>query len=400
MPHLRAVNEDLLTHMVKLCDLCYLIILAEMELMDVEAKLALGLSINMKEIDVLHPIRCQKPAYLPEKMCRLRLFLYIKAVTVPGEANWSLKYKLFGRSITKTSGKASFAALFYIFSPLSPSFSLQSLSLSFILKCAEGKLKGSVRPLQHWHKGLGVFCEEMRVGLYAEDWVKGEVVLAIGLSQEGEIARNRVKIGLRRWQGLYLPEENCYFDGEPLPTQWLEAIEASYQLKHIITPKALQCEEYGYTPLMNFDKYARFICPKATILPKTRPKRTASLSKVSVKEIIPEERGKYQLSVPRIRLKTVSESQKRPESFDSEDLSGSVDRYLQGKSIPAIDRLKAKINDWKARNEDKSMEILSPGTSATTVELLPRPRLQLSSRKSLPRAVSARVTRAACQIYR
>ena len=398
LPHLRAVNEDLLTHLVKLCDVCYFLVLAEMELMEVEARLASGLSIEVKEIDPLHLGKAQKPAYLPSKLRLFRLFLYIKSVKVPENADWSLKYKLFGQSLSKTSGQASFAALFYILCPVSPS-PFPSLSISFTIKCPEQKLTGDLKPLQHWHRASEVFREDFRVDLYAGDWTKGEIGLTVGLSQEGEIETSRLEVGLRRWQGLYLPEGNCYFDGRPLPVQWLEALEPSYCLKATVTPKNLVGEESGYTPLLDLDRYLLATGPKVPKSNRIAKKRAASLTKASV---MPE-KEKTQLSAPRLRAIPESEPLQRPQSFDSTDLSASVARYLQGKWIPAIERLKQKVSISKAAigEVDSSMETLSLGTSATTVELLPRPRSTcLPPRKAHARAVSARVIRAACLVYR
>lgn len=247
LTHLKACSVQALVHWVRLCDICYMLVRQEFELVETEKRLAKALHIPVEQDNLLVPREVTQPSYMPAKLQQWRVLLYFKKLEVKEETKGQLvvEFELFGRKnglkleTSWEEGKTAVchtSKLIYFFasSPAEALSLCQSTEISFLLKhplSSHSLSQGKCKPLAHFScqtAFLPAVCEPITLLLFSNDHVWGSLQLVVGLTCDREIRVKDLPISFTRYMNVYIPEQS-YCNSEPLPEAWLEQFTEEYK---------------------------------------------------------------------------------------------------------------------------------------------------------------------------
>lgn len=299
LSHLRIVSADYLTHSIRICELCYCLVLAEIELMKAEMMLARVLDVPMEVYDVMNPKVYQHPSYLPGRIHQWRVVVYFKGLETLKKANFDrcfLRYFLFGewfsRPLPKNwSSSLNFAGLHYFFATKSEVIreTCQSLEVQFEISASASisapLLQGSVRLFKfftfHMNDHSGIH-QEIQLHMFANDCVAGKLTLVAGLACDREIKIKDLQSTISRFMTFYVPGRS-YFSSDQLPEEWMEMFAEGYKpdMSSLVLDSSEEVK-HMYTPVLPF----RYFTPSnkrsiRTLTPSASCKQTQSLRPAS-----------------------------------------------------------------------------------------------------------------------
>lgn len=299
LSHLRIVSADYLTHSIRICELCYCLVLAEIELMKAEMMMARVVDVPMEVYDVMNPKVYSHPSYLPARIHQWRVILYFKGLETLRNVNFDgcyLRYFMFGEWFSRPLPKnqsvsLNFAGLHYFFATKSEVIreTCHSLDVKFEISASssgtKSLLQGTVRLFKsftfnmHDHSGIH---QELQLHMFANDCVAGKLTLVTGLACDREINIKELQSTITRFSTFYVPERS-YFSSDQLPEEWMEMFQEGY--KPDLTSLVMDSSEEAsnmYTPVLPF----RHFTPShkrslRTLTPSASCKQTQSLRPAS-----------------------------------------------------------------------------------------------------------------------
>lgn len=273
LSHIRANSQDYLSHWIRLCDLCHMLVQAEYQLLQAECELGSILNVPVTLPELLGQPTYEYPNYMPGKLPQWRLLLMFDSIEWVFKGKLPqvyLKFALFDgvftyyRPITpdsKVETILSAARLFYYYSTLDPSALSQARDLTVSLRFTRSKswnsslLSASFTPLSLFSllPALNSSCTDSnKIPVYnKEDEIVAWVRVVVGISCGKEATLRELETSIRRIGELYLPEEG-FVTGDLIPEEWLEAVDSDYKTdfgKTIIRDEKEEMERC-YSPLL------------------------------------------------------------------------------------------------------------------------------------------------------
>ena len=311
LSHLRVNTMDFLSHWVRLCEICYLLVVNECELMETELKLAEVLHIPTRVPDVMNEPVITQPNFMPHHVHQWRILLYFKDMEflrelMPRQGLY-LQYTLLGERYsyplqpTMVDGKAKYrlTRLHYFFAVAN------SEVLNFAQTCEacvrltkgpewDGALaQGLCHPLSSFTCNMhdnDAICQPFEVLLFDNEVLLLRLHMVVGLAKDREVKVREMPISIARQHGLYVPEA-AYINSEPLPQVWIEAftkeyngldrtevLDSSAEIEEMYSPQLIRKEIYAQ-PLssthvlhtdVDLDPFPR--PPRPTLSATLRPK--------------------------------------------------------------------------------------------------------------------------------
>ena len=266
LSHLRIVSADYLTHSIRICEICYCLVLAEIELMKAEMMLARVLDVPMEVYDVMNPKVYTHPSYLPSKIHQWRVLLYFQHLETLRNSNFDgfyLRYFIFGEWFTRklpanSSSRLNFAGLHYFFALKSEITreTCHSLDVEFEISATVGSkclLHGSIHLLKYFNFQMedqtGIH-QQVQLHMFDRESVAGRLVLAVGLACDREVKVKELQSTITRFLTFYIPERT-YFSSDNLPEEWMEMFQPGY--KTDLTSRVMDSSEeanHMYTPVL------------------------------------------------------------------------------------------------------------------------------------------------------
>lgn len=272
--HLRVLAVDFLSHWVRLCSVCYMLVIHEYELIETENKLAECMNVPVKNADFMAKEDYQHPAFLPAELPQWRSILYFHSLEfvkpqLNAMKNLHVHYSLFDVRysfavspdwIKDTCATFNIARLYYFFAALDhsvPRF-CETLEMPFRLtrgpdweNCIASGISNPFKDFTGQMEEGTAIHQPFKVLLFRNDEEAVRLRFVVGLACDLPVKIKSLPITITKMYGLYLPEES-YFSSDPLPPQWLEIFDPKYSLNYSIS--ALESSEEldaNYSPLLS-----------------------------------------------------------------------------------------------------------------------------------------------------
>ena len=247
MDHINVVTPDILSQSVRVCDLCFMLITSEFQLIAAEKALALAMHIPYKEEPIdPNPLHQIMLPFLPKMMQQYRGLVYLRYLAnheallqytdlkvvfeLNGEkTNFDVKKELFLRE----NGEIPIdrLRLFYFFSDPDRAvvdyWRNTRAKLSIWDQTSPGKLiaTGEFNLFSDFGRGVErgqAFFQKKMVSLFPGTYKTSlSLTTIVGVSCDHLTDPRHVKTMLTRTLDVYTPEES-YCNGDPLPTPWME----------------------------------------------------------------------------------------------------------------------------------------------------------------------------------
>ena len=241
LSHIREKGPNYLSYWVRVCQLCYMLLKLEYELLSYEAQLAQILHVPLKSEDLSKKPRFEHPAFLPTKVCQWRLLLYFSRanLNVPAK-NLSIKCEFLGTSfegslqMRHVQGEfvgVCYLKLFYVFAPMRQAMKELCRTERLNLQLYTGNKMigiGHCVPFKDFScnmNGVKSLAQEQLICLTGRG---GILQVHCGIAQDQELNPRKLPVDIRKASSVYLPGES-YFTSDTLPASWMELFSASYK---------------------------------------------------------------------------------------------------------------------------------------------------------------------------
>ena len=351
--HLRLVTADLLSQSTRICELCFMLVTSEFQLIAAEKRLAEALNITLNSEDLEeNPAHTMQLQFLPKKMVQWRVLLYFRVadrgVSLQGKTQVTMTVELFDYrndfevKIEGNEVVVKRLKLYYFFSSPDKSIRkfLNEAKMKVILHCGSEHLaSGESLLLYHFPSTLPMamaLTQTRVISLFpTSDSTPMDLSMTIGLSCDRHYQSKYLKVELTKVNDVYLPEAH-YFNGTPLPADWMEQF-GSHQLDNSF--KAEIAPEDFYESTMSREELRRMqtaTSESSRSLSKSRS-RTPGLPPLSYRASVI---GSQRLpTVPSLDFSALAGSNN---DLTVKDLLFSVNGYLQDRPKSA---LSASIQD-------------------------------------------------------
>ena len=302
LSHLRASTIDNLSHTLRVCEICFMLVVSECELLKTESKLAKLLLIPEKEIDLTRDPEISQPNFMPAVMHQWRVLIHLEEMTLSPivglDPAWWLQYEYLGTVFShKIGGKmvaidgrrfdVRITRLHHFFAVMGAATKDTSQKVEIKVRLTYGEkwsaavLEGSFSPLGKFAFDFSTskaFVTTERVLLFSDTYEQGSLTVKVGLVLDKAVQAKKLPISIRRFGLLYIPDE-VYITSQPLPDVWMEMFEASeFQRTEILSSR--DEVERLYDPELDIteelEELNRIHPPKTTpILQKLRTNRLA-----------------------------------------------------------------------------------------------------------------------------
>jgi len=279
LSHLRVNTIDFLSHWVRLCEICYLLVIHEYELMETERRLANLLNIPAKEPDVMNEPLIDQPSFLPARLSQWRVLLYFSELEFKEESTdrsgLYLQYSLFGdkfcyllepRWLSGSRARYHLTRLYYFFSENNGDVRKFAESCESHFRLTRGKewehvvAEGACRPFTSFTCEMDnneALCQPLEVLLFRDDSLYITAHLTVGITRDREVNLREMPVSIYRQHGIFVPEQS-YINSEPLPSAWMEVftkqykgldrtelVDSSEEIEEMYTPKLNRKEIYS-----------------------------------------------------------------------------------------------------------------------------------------------------------
>lgn len=249
LAHLRVNTMDFLSHWVRLCEICYLLVLNECELMETELKLAEVLHIPTKAPDVMNEPVISQPNFMPHHVHQWRVLLYFRDMEFIREhfpkRGLYLQYTLLGERFSyplqavRVDGKDKYrlTRLHYFFAVTNTEVLRFAQSCEAHFRLTKGQdwdrvlAQGTCHPLSSFTCNMhdnDAICQPFEILLFDCEVLLLRLHVVVGLAKDREVKVREMPISIYRQHGLFLPEP-AYINSEPLPQVWIEAFTKEYE---------------------------------------------------------------------------------------------------------------------------------------------------------------------------
>lgn len=274
LAHLRVLDMDFLSHWVRLCSVCYMLVIHEYELMETENLLAEYMNVPVKPADVMAKLDFKHPAFLPAELPQWRFMMYFQSLEfsilkLASVKNLYIHYSLFESTysfalnsdwIQGATATFNIARLYYFFANLDrsvPKF-CQTLLMPFRLtKGPEWEhvlASGVSNPLKDFTGEMiesSAIHQCFEIMLFRNDEQAVKLKFVAGLACDRFVKVKELPITITKLNGLYLPEES-YFSSDPLPPQWIEIFDSNFSMNQSVELlESSQELDAIYSPLLS-----------------------------------------------------------------------------------------------------------------------------------------------------
>lgn len=425
LSHIRATAVDSISHTLRVCEICYMLVMNEFQLEKQEERMATLLGIPVREMDFARELEVVQPISIPSELQEWRVLIHFEDITLyeglKMDPSWWIHYDFLGlryssklSDIVASTDTCKFSLpinrLHYFFAVKDAAIVsiCHNLSMNISLTYS-GKstplLEGTFAPLSFFSFDFSIcsaFLASHTVLLFANEGTQAEIRLKIGFSLERKISPKSLPVSIRRLSQVYIPEET-YITSEPLPQAWLEIFTSAVSSQRTDILSSRRELEQMYDPVLRIEE-------ELETLNKFHPaKTTAVLQKIRVNRLsiaVQRESGvqKPRMSASFIRpvtpMNISSISHWEPEETDSDlrmnesavqlEMSHSVTSFLCHRSSSAktlrllrqastLPRVPSTLPD-QTSTEAPSHSMLIVDIGNESVEMLRRPKAKVIQR--------------------
>lgn len=419
LSHIRPTAVDSISHTLRVCEICYMLVMSEFQLEKQEARLAELLGVPVREVDFAREAEVIQPITMPVSIHEWRVLVHFETLTLfPGlemDYSWWLHYDFLGLRYSRrlsdliASTESSFSLpitrLHYFFAVKDPSTGpiCRQLEMRLSLTYSEKSvsvLEGTFAPLAVFSFDFSMFSAFLAshtVLLFGEEQTQGEVRLKIGFSLDREIRPKSLPVSIRRFNQVFIPEET-YITSQPLPQAWLEVFTSAAPSQRTDIPSSTRELERMYDPVLRIDEELeslnRFHPAKTTAaLQKMRNNRLS----IAIQRGIPGEKSRTNTSfafrpATPMDISAISHweaedsDMQEDESAPQVEMSRSVTSFLLHRSsssktlrllrqASAVPRTLSTLQD-QTSTEAPSQSLLMVDIGNESVEMLRRPKVK------------------------
>jgi len=270
LSHLRVNTVDYLSHWVRICDICHMLVLAEYDLFETEQRIGSLLNVPMRPPEIMGNPVYKYPNFLPGNLLQWRILLQLQEVEWEN-VGWEqlyMHFSLLGQVFTFNStlkpdpfqpSTLNCARLFTYFSTRDKASIdyMRSLPLHIRLTrlstWSHPVLAGFCRP-------LGVFSSlvaqesdivsSLMLPLYKEHEIVGRLRISVGHTCDQPVHIRSLQTNIERMGPLYVPEAT-FMPGQELPLSWLEALGSCTAAGKTVILDDYEELERQYQPLLS-----------------------------------------------------------------------------------------------------------------------------------------------------
>lgn len=248
LSHIRAGAVDSISHTLRVCEICYMLVTSEKQLEKVEGRMAEMVGIPVREMDFSRDIEVVQPITLPMVLHQWRVLIHFDGLKVYHDVNidlnWWLHYEFLGvrysRKLSEIVTDVQGSNVSILVNRLHYFFAVKEaatiavcrqLEMRILLTYTEKStsvLSGTFAPLSFFSFDFSLcsaFLTSHTALLFANEIAKGEVQIKVGLSIDREISPKSLPISIHRHSQVFIPEET-YITSQLLPEAWLEVFTA------------------------------------------------------------------------------------------------------------------------------------------------------------------------------
>ena len=317
LSHIRANSQDYLSHWIRLCDLCHMIVQAEFMLLQTENELGRLLNIPVSPPEILGNPLYNYPNYMPAQLPQWRLFLcfdHIEWISTNKTPGLFLKFRVFEATFSLYRSlkldkidTLNAAKLFYYYSDTDQNTLQNVQQMMVTVKIGKGKgwegeqFSASFRPLTVFSKlpsGNSACAGSMRVPVYRkEEDVTAWIRVVVGIECGHETVIKELQTSIKRMGDLFLPDPG-FMTCDALSEEWLEAVDCHYRVnleKTIIRDEDEELETC-YSPLLSLRRMLSM--PAIRIKPTSEVKRRSPKIRLSHPFLSKKSRRTSSVSTP------------------------------------------------------------------------------------------------------
>lgn len=422
LSHIRATAVDSISHSLRVCEICYMLVMSEFQLEKEEVRLAKLLGIPVREVDFAREAEVVQPITMPTAIHEWRVLVHFETLNLSAglevDFSWWLHYDFLGLRYSRrlsdfiVGAESSFSLpitrLHYFFAVKDPSTGPICRKLEMRLSLTDSEksvsvLEGTFAPLAFFSFDFSMFTAFLAshtVLLFGEEHSQGEVRLQIGFSLDREIHPKSLPVSIRRFSQVFIPEET-YITSQPLPQAWLEIFTSAAPSQRTDILSSTRELEQMYDPILHIDE-------ELEALNRFHPaKTTAVLQKIRVNRLsiamqrgsqVEKARPSASFAFRPVNISTIAhweaedtESDIREESVPQVEMSRSVTSFLLHRSsssktlrllrqASAVPRTLSTQQD-QTSTEAPSQSLLMVDIGNESVEMLRRPKVKLRPRE-------------------
>ena len=296
LSHIKVTSPDFLSHWVSVCEICYMLLVQEYELLEAEMHLAALLNVPVSTPQLSGTFDYDQPNFMPETMHQWRLLFYFQQIEsdtcLLNRSKLHLQYYFLNEYYhydlqLKWEGNTAslqVARLYYFFAvknPLVVHF-CQSTSVHFRITrsrdWADVVAVGECKPLALFATQLADSSAVVQVVdllLFQEAEIVARIKLKVGLACDRPVRVKDLPVTITKLGNLYIPE-NSFFTSDSVPDAWMETFEETYQGLRLsqVVDSSVELEQM-YSPVMGEKAFFTFDSPNS--LAKNSSSRISTL---------------------------------------------------------------------------------------------------------------------------
>ena len=279
LSHIKVTSPDFLSHWVSVCEICYMLLVREYELLEAEMQLAALLNVPVSTPQLSGTFEYTQPNFMPEAMHQWRLLFYFQQMEsvnpLLNRSKMYLQYYFLDEYYIyelqlkweDSTSPLQIARLYYFFAvknPLVVHF-CESTSVHFRLtktrNWADVLAVGECKPLALFATQLAdssAVVQSLDLLLFQEAEIVARIKLKVGLACDKQVRVKDLPVTVTKHDNLYIPEAS-FFTSDSVPDAWMETFEETYQGLRVSKVEDSN-EELGqmYTPVMGEKATFRF----------------------------------------------------------------------------------------------------------------------------------------------
>lgn len=296
LSHIKVTSPDFLSHWVSVCEICYMLLVHEYELLEAEMQLAALLNVPVSTPQLSGTFNYDQPNFMPETMHQWRLLFYFQQLeshnSLLNRSKLYLQYYFLNEYYhyelqlkwEDNVTSLQVARLYYFFAvknPLVVHF-CQSTTVHFRItksrNWADVVAVGDCKPLALFATQLAdssAVVQVMDLLLFQEAEIVARIKLKVGLACDKPVKVKDLPVTITKVDNLYIPEES-FFTSDSVPDAWMETFEETYQGLRVsqVVDSSGELEQM-YTPVMGAKAVFSFDSP--TSLRKSSSIRLSTL---------------------------------------------------------------------------------------------------------------------------
>ena len=249
LSHLRVNSVDFLSHCVSVCEICYMLLVHEYELIETEMKLAALMNVPVKHPQVMGAFQYEHPNFMPAAMHQWRLMFYFQLLEsshpdiVQGPLylqysflGASYLYKMTPKWTSDSQAVLNVSRLYYFFAVRDTGVvkfcedTVVQFRITRTKKWGDVVATGECRPLSLFTTLLPAcssLVQSFDILFFQSDSFISKLRLKLGFACDKQLQVKTLPVTITRFATLYVPEPS-FFTSDCLPDSWMEAFQQDY----------------------------------------------------------------------------------------------------------------------------------------------------------------------------